>query len=164
MSHPIVKIKKIGLILVFVSLSQLFVQCEQSHFYQQQESVKNNWDKDTALEFDFEIKDTAMAYDFFLLSRNNNSYEYSNLYLITEFKNPGGEKFKDTLQYFLSYPDGEWIGKGNSLKELYLLYRENINFSDTGKYELKVWHGMRENQLVGIEDLSLIVDKKTRDE
>ena len=45
------------------------------------------------------------------------------------------------------------------MKELFLLYRENISLKDTGKYELKVRHGMRDENLIGIEDISLIVDK-----
>lgn len=151
------------LMLLLISLV-LFVQCDSPHFYQQQIPTNNNWDKSNALSFDFEIKDTLGIYDLFLLSRNNNEYEYSNLYLFTEMKFPNGEVFTDTLQYFLAYQDGEWIGDGGGLKELFLLYRENISLKDTGKYELKVRHGMREDNLVGIEDISLIVDKVKSDE
>ena len=73
---------------------------------------------------------------------------------------PTGEIYSDTLQYYLAFQDGEWVGTGNSLKELYLLYRENVSLKDTGVYKLSVWHGMREDKLIGIEDISLIVDKK----
>jgi len=155
--HPIVK--KISRIVAAVVIGMFLVECDSPHYYQQLESTKDNWDKDAALNFTFEVKDTVATYDFYLLSRNNNQYPYSNLYLITELRMPEGEKYRDTLQYFLAYPDGKWIGQGNSLKELYLLYRENISFKDTGKYKLQVWHGMREDRLIGIEDLSLIVEK-----
>lgn len=151
---------KIVKLIMIVTVAVLFIQCESPHFYQQQAATGESWDKDTALTYEFEIKDTAAKYDFYLLSRNNNEYKYSNLYLMTELKNPDGEKFTDTLQYFLSYPDGEWIGKGNSLKELFLLYRENVSLKDTGVYKLSVRQGMREDKLQGIEDLSLIIDKK----
>lgn len=147
-------------LIMTVTVAVLFIQCESPHFYQQQRSAGESWDKDSALIFEFEIKDTAAKYDFFLLNRNNNEYAYSNLYLLTELENPAGGKFTDTLQYFLSFPDGEWIGKGNSLKELFLLYRENVSLKDTGYYRLSVRQGMREDRLRGIEDLSLIIDKK----
>lgn len=163
MGHPTV-MKKISSLIPVLLSALFFVQCESPHYYQQQRSTGDNWDKDVSLDYEFEINDTAALYDFYLLSRNNNSYPYSNLYLITEFSNPEGDRFKDTLQYFLSYPDGEWIGSGNSLKELFLLYRENISFRDTGVYRLKVWQGMREDRLTGIEDISLIVDKKAKNE
>ena len=137
-----------------------FIQCDSPHFYQEQISTQNNWGKNAAVSFDFEVKDTVGKYDFFLLSRNNNEYPYSNLYLFTQLTTPKGETYRDTLQYYLAFQDGEWVGNGNSLKELYLLYRENVSLKDTGIYKLSVWHGMREESLIGIEDISLIVDKK----
>lgn len=151
---------KIHSLLLFLGILLLFIQCDSPHFYQQQVPTQNSWDKDAALSFDFKVSDTLGKYDFYLLSRNNNEYPYSNLYLFTQLTTPKGETYKDTLQYYLAFQDGEWVGTGNSLKELYLLYRENVSLKDTGMYKLSVWHGMREDKLTGIEDLSLIVDKK----
>jgi gliding motility-associated lipoprotein GldH len=159
-----IQMMKISKCLLISAFAFLFVQCDSPHFYQEQRSVHNNWNKDSAVSFQFEIKDTTQKYSFFLLSRNNNEYAYSNLYLFTELTSPAGEKFTDTLQYYLAFQDGEWVGKGNSLKELYLLYRENVSLKDTGKYQLSVKHGMREDNLKGIEDLSLIVDKNAQNE
>lgn len=163
MAHKTEEMKIKNLILILASFV-LFVQCDSPHFYQKQESVKDNWNKNSAVNYQFEVKDTAAKYDFFLLSRNNNQYPYSNLYLFTRLVTPKGEEFTDTLQYYLAFQDGEWVGKGNSLKELYLLYRENVSLKDTGTYKLSVWHGMREDNITGIEDLSLIVDKKSQNE
>src|SRR5690625_4036293 len=150
---------KINRLMLFLASLMFFVQCDSPHFYQQQESTKNNWNKSDALNFDFDVKDSPGVYDIFLLTRNNNEYEYSNLYLFTEMKLPSGEVFTDTLQYCLSYQDGDWIGVGGKLKELLLLYRENISLKDTGKYEVEVRDGMRDEKLIGIEEISLIVDK-----
>lgn len=153
---------KISNLLLFLCSLILLIQCDSPHFHQEQYGLKNNWDKADPAKFHFEIKDTADHYDFYLLSRNNNEYPYSNLYLFTQLKSPNGEVYTDTLQYYLAFQDGEWIGSGGSLKELFLMYRENVSIQDTGRYELSVWHGMREDQLVGIEDLSLIMDKSDR--
>lgn len=138
----------------------LFVQCDSPHFYQNQVSTQNNWDKNAAASFEFEVKDTVGRYNFYLVTRNNNEYPYSNIYLFTRMTAPKGEVFIDTLQYFLAFQDGEWVGTGSSLKEAYLVYREKVALKDTGKYKLQVWHGMRDDKLIGIEDISLIVDKK----
>lgn len=155
---------KISTLIPTLASLAFFVQCDSPHFYQKQIAVKDNWNKDSAVTYQFEVKDTARKYDLFLLSRNSNRYPYSNLYLFTKFTTPKGEEFTDTLQYYLAFQDGEWVGSGNSLKELYLLYRENVSLKDTGTYQLSVWHGMREDNLTGIEDLSLIVDKKSQNE
>lgn len=150
---------KISKFFLIVASALFFVQCDSPHYYQQQAPLNNNWNKDSAVKLEFTIKDTTANYDLYLLSRNNDEFPFSNLYLFTELTTPKGEKFTDTLQYYLAYQDGEWVGSGNRLKELYLLYREKIPLKDTGQYKLSVWHGMRENQLIGIEDISLIVDK-----
>lgn len=155
-----IKMTKISIYAILITAFLLFTQCESPHFYQEQKSVGSDWNKDSVLTFNFEIIDTASQYNFLFLSRNNNEYPYSNFYIFTKLVNPKGEEFTDTLQYYLAFQDGEWIGKGQNLKELYLVYRENISLKDTGKYKLFVWHGMREENLKGIEDISLIVDKK----
>ncbi len=150
---------KINLYGIFIVVCFFFTQCESPHFYQEQKPVGKEWNKDSALTFNFEIKDTAQHYNFLFLSRNSNDYPYSNFYIFTKLVNPKGEEFIDTLQYYLAFPDGEWIGKGQNLKELYLVYRENASLKDTGQYKLSVWHGMRDENLIGIKDISLIVDK-----
>lgn len=150
---------EISKIVLLAGLLLIFVQCDSPHYYEDQVSVKNSWNYKAPVNFKFEVNDSVGKYDFYLLSRNNNEYPYSNLYLFTKLTNPHGETFSDTLQYFLAFKDGEWVGTGRNLKELYLLYRENVPLQDTGTYMLTVWQGMRDENLVGIEDISLIVDK-----
>jgi gliding motility-associated lipoprotein GldH len=151
---------KINKLLLLLASLTVFVQCDSPHFYQEQVATGNNWEKSAPAYFEFEVKDTIGKYDFYFLTRNSNEYAYSNLYLFTKMTTPNGDSFTDTLQYYLAFQDGEWVGKGNSLKELYLMYRENLSMKDTGTYKLSVWHGMRDDKLIGIEDISLIVDKK----
>lgn len=150
---------KHSLYVLVLTVCFFFIQCDSPHYYQEQKSVGKGWDKDLALTYNFEIKETTASYDFSFVSRNNNDYPYANLYIFTKLVDPKGQEFSDTLQYYLAFQDGEWIGKGNNLKELYLVYRENVSLKDTGMYKLSVWHGMRDEKLIGIEDLSLIVDK-----
>lgn len=154
------RMMKINSLMGVLVSCMLFVQCDSPHFYQNQVSTQNNWDKNAAASFEFEVKDTVGRYNFYLVTRNNNEYPYSNIYLFTRMTDPKGEVFIDTLQYFLAFQDGEWVGTGSSLKEAYLVYREKVALKDTGKYKLQVWHGMRDDKLIGIEDISLIVDKK----
>lgn len=140
----------------------IFTQCDSPHEYQEQKSIGEKWNKDKSITFNFEVKDTAGTYNLSFLTRNTNDYPYANLYILTKLIDPKGQEFTDTLQYYLAFQDGEWIGKGKNLKELYLVYRENVSLKDTGNYKLSVWHGMRDNDLIGIEDISLIVDKNKK--
>lgn len=155
------EMKKISLYSVLIAAFLFFTQCESPHYYQEQKSV-SKWNKDAAVTFNFEVKDTTEAYNLSFLTRNTNDYPYANFYIFTKLIDPKGQEFTDTLQYYLAFQDGEWIGKGKNLKELYLVYRENVSLKDTGNYKLSVWHGMRDENLIGIEDISLIVDKNKK--
>lgn len=138
----------------------LFTSCESKHFYQETKDIKNDWSSKKPIEFTFNVKDSTLSKaNLGFVLRNNTAYEYSNIYLFTEFTDPKGHKMVDTLQYYIANPDGTWIGKGMNTKEMLLVYRENLPIKDTGNYKLKVWHGMRTGKLKGIEDISLIVDQ-----
>ena len=103
----------------------------------------------------------------FINIRNDNSFEFSNLFLITELEYPDGNTLKDTLEYAMAEPTGEWLGKGfGSGKESKLWYKESIVFPDSGVYKVKVTHAMRKNGdvegisiLDGITDIGLEIEK-----
>lgn len=92
--------------------------------------------------------------------RNNELYEYSNLYLIVKTEYPDNRLVTDTLQYEMATPEGKWLGYGfSAVKESKLWYKENFTFSKKGKYVVKIEQAMRkigENE--GIERLSGITE------
>lgn len=125
------------------------------------------WNKDNVLEFSFSEPDTILEYNMFINVRNDNTFPYSNLFLITSLNTPEGEVLQDTLEYNMALPDGTWLGKGSgSLKENKLWYKENIVFPNSGVYTLEVSHAMRKNgnvqgviSLEGITDVGLEITK-----
>lgn len=125
------------------------------------------WNKDDVLEFRFSETDTLQKYNMFINVRNDNTFPYSNLFLITSLNTPEGEVLQDTLEYNMALPDGTWLGKGSgSLKENKLWYKENIVFPSSGVYTLEVSHAMRKNgnvqgvvALEGITDVGLEITK-----
>ena len=125
------------------------------------------WNKDDVLEFTFSELDTVQPYDIFINVRNDDSFPYSNLFLITALSTPEGEVLQDTLEYTMALPDGTWLGKGSgSLKENKLWYKENIVFPNSGVYTLEVSHAMRKNgnvqgviSLEGITDVGVEITK-----
>lgn len=125
------------------------------------------WNKDQVLEFSFSEMDTLKSYNMFINIRNDNTFPYSNLFLITSLNTPAGEVLQDTLEYDMALPDGTWLGKGSgNLKENKLWYKENIVFPASGVYTLEVSHAMRKNgnvqgviALKGITDVGLEITK-----
>lgn len=128
---------------------------------------KGKWRMDDVAHFEFSGMDTTVTYNMFINIRNDNTFPFSNLFLITELEHPDGNTVKDTLEYKMAEPTGEWLGKGlGSVKENKLWYRENIVFPKTGVYKVNVSHAMRKNGdvqglnvLEGITDVGLEIEK-----
>ncbi|MEM9647583.1 MAG: gliding motility lipoprotein GldH [Bacteroidota bacterium] len=128
------------------------------------------WEIDKTMDFEFSQLDSVQNHHMFISIRNDNTFEFSNLFLITELEHPDGNTIKDTLEYKMAEPTGEWLGKGvGSIKENKLWYRENIVFPDSGVYKLRVAHAMRKNGevdgvhiLKGITDVGLEIEKSTQ--
>lgn len=139
----------------------LFVSCDSSILTSEYRATGDGkWDKDAVLEFTFSELDTVKTHNIFINLRNDETYEFSNIFLIAELNYPNGASVKDTLEYDMTMPDGEWLGKGSgSIKENKLWYKENIVFPVKGVYTLKIGHAMRKNGAVkGIIDLDGITD------
>lgn len=123
-------------------------------------TTSGNWEKDAIIAFKLSELDSLQPYNVFINLRNDENYAYSNIFLIAELGYPDGSSVKDTLEYEMTLPDGEWLGKGNgSIKENKLWYKENIVFPIKGVYNLKISQAMRKNGKVeGIVDLEGITD------
>lgn len=154
--------------LFFVLAITLLTSCNSNVVISEYRSLNGaSWNRDEVLKFSFSEVDTIHAYDMFINVRNDNTFPYSNLFLITSLTTPEGEVLQDTLEYNMALPDGTWLGKGSgSLKENKLWYKENIVFPNSGVYTLEVSHAMRKNgnvqgviSLEGITDVGLEITK-----
>ncbi len=128
------------------------------------------WRKDNLIKFTFSDMDTITPHNMFINIRNDETFPFSNLFVIAELASPNGETVKDTLEYEMALPDGQWLGKGyGSIKENKLWYRENIVFPSSGVYTIQISHAMRKNgnvdgvvDLEGITDVGIQIEKSNR--
>jgi len=138
----------------------LLASCNTNTIKSEYRSLKDGvWNKDNVLQFSFEEMDTVQAHDIFINVRNDNTFPYSNLFLIAALTTPEGEVIKDTLEYTMALPDGTWLGKGSgSIKENKLWYKEDIVFSSSGVYTIDVSQAMRKNGnvsgIIGLEGIT----------
>lgn len=147
--------------LFFIVLFSTMLSCSEALVKSEFQSTDNgSWAKDDVIEFTFSKMDSLQKYGMFINVRNDNSFSYNNLFLIAELNFPDGEVVTDTLEYEMALPDGTWLGKGyGSIKENKLWYKENIVFSTTGVYTLRLAHAMRKNGKVnGVENLEGVTD------
>ncbi|WP_112379763.1 gliding motility lipoprotein GldH [Flagellimonas maritima] len=152
-------------------LSITFISCNNTMVFSDYTAIDNGqWTMDNALTFNFSELDSVQPHNMFINIRNDNTFQFNNLFLITELEYPDGNTTKDTLEYKMAKPSGEWLGKGfGSIKENKLWYQEKIVFRDTGVYKVNIVHAMRKNGdvdgihiLDGITDVGLEIEKSTQ--
>lgn len=146
----------------------LLSACNSTIVESKYKATKNGvWSKDNVINFSFSAPDTLNRHNIFINLRNDNTFPYSNLFLISELSFPNGTTIKDTLEYEMAMPNGKWLGKGNgSIKENKLWYKENIVFPESGVYTLQLSQAMRKNgsvdgviNLEGITDVGFQIEK-----
>ncbi len=144
------------------------VSCDDSIVKSDFKATTNgSWNRDSIVEFNFSGLDTLQSHQMFINIRNDNTFPYSNLFLIAALEYPNGDTVTDTLEYLMAQPDGTWLGKGHgSIKENKLWYKENIVFPSSGVYTLRLSHAMRKNgnvegdvNLEGITDVGFEIVK-----
>ncbi|KQC31749.1 gliding motility lipoprotein GldH [Flagellimonas eckloniae] len=152
-------------------LAICLVSCNSNLVFSDYEPMANGkWNLDETVHFQFSELDSIEPYNMFINIRNDNTFPFSNLFLIAELEYPNGETIKDTLEYKMSEPSGEWLGQGlGSIKENKLWFHEKIVFPDSGVYKVSIAHAMRKNgdvdgihTLEGITDVGLEIEKSTQ--
>lgn len=113
--------------------------------------------------FDVPITDTIKSNSIFFTIRNGSSYPFRNIFLFVTTASPDGKKITDTLQYNLADEKGKWYGRGfGDIHELKLPYKSNVYFPLKGTYVFKIQHGMRVENLKGVYDIGLRIEKVSK--
>jgi len=145
----------------------LLISCNDNSGFNLYKSIgAKGWKINKKVFFEFDITDTINQKNLFINIRNNNNYEFSNLYLITELSFPNKTKVVDTLQYKMADEVGRFLGSGfTEVKDNKLFYKENKVFPMSGKYNLTIRHAMRKNGeikaiefLKGIQDIGFSIE------
>jgi gliding motility-associated lipoprotein GldH len=118
------------------------------------------WKLMDILHFRIPITDTVNSNNVFFTVRTGSSYPFRNIYLFVTTTSPEGKSITDTLQYNLADEKGKWYGKGfGDIHELALPYKSNVYFPVKGTYHFKIQHGMRVEDLNGVYDFGLRIEK-----
>lgn len=118
------------------------------------------WELLNIPSFRVPIDDTLKSNNVIFKIRTGSSYPFRNIYLFVQTKSPDGKSITDTLEYFLADEKGKWYGKGfGDIHELNLPYKSNVYFPVRGTYEFSIQHGMRIEDLNGVYDFGLKIEK-----
>tara|TARA_B100000795_G_scaffold99911_1_gene73491 strand:+ start:22672 stop:23160 length:489 start_codon:yes stop_codon:yes gene_type:complete len=152
-------------------LASIFISCGDNAVAGDTLAIQEDtWRVKDAAVFEFPALDSLKQYDTFVTIRNNNTYPFSNLFLIVSLHYPHGKVRVDTLEYKMARPDGTWLGTGiGAIKENKLSYKENFIFKEAGNYALHISHAVRNNGdaqgvsiLEGITDIGYSIEESKR--
>jgi len=139
----------------------LLLSCNSNVVYTNSQAMAGEtWKLMDMASFNVSITDTLHGNNVFFTIRNGSSYPFRNIYLFASTTSPDGKKITDTLQYNLADEKGKWYGRGfGDIHELNLPYKSNVFFPLKGTYVFKIQHGMRTENLNGVYDFGLRIEK-----
>ena len=134
-----------------------FFSCDQNRLFDKYQTIPNQWDKDSLINFDFDLE--ADTYNTFINVRTDKTYKFNNLFLIVTVSDSTQTVIKDTLEYKMADSKGMLLGKQFlNTYENKLWHKENLVF-EKGKYTISIQHAMRKiNQIDGLKLLDGIIN------
>lgn len=148
------------LALLFLPLALCLAACDGTVYYAEYEDVdENGWLPADSVAFDVNVEDTNLIFNFLVEVRNTVSYPYSNTFFFINTTFPDGSMARDTMEYPLADPSGEWYGKrsGRYVDTRYF-FRRNVRFPMQGNYHFAITNGMRDSAIVGLSHIGFRVE------
>lgn len=141
----------------FLLLFFIFTACESNTIYHSYlHPSDEGWGKKDTLTFKAPIKDSLATYSINVEIRNKADYPYSNIFLFVSHNTKDSATFiTDTIEYTLADKHGNWTGTGwgnlyqSSTKYTFIAPRRKGNLT------IKIAHAMREETLLGINDVGV---------
>ena len=158
---------KIKILLVFI-FTVIFLGCNDNIIYREFINLGNSWslNKKARFTIDKTFFNIENEYDIYIHLRNNNEYQYNNIFLIGSIKDSINIIEKDTLEYAMADSEGRWLGKGfSSLKESKLWWKSKFRFPEVNTLTFEIQQATRKNgsqyqdkELKGIIDIGLSLE------
>ena len=155
------KLKSKYLLLLSFALIVIASACQDKRVYENYIDIpKHSWHKEHIAQFEVEITDSIQLHNIYVNIRNTGKYPFSNLWLFVKQTNPEGQIIEDRFECHLADETGEWFGSGfGDIFDLQLLYKPSIVFTKPGTYIIEMTHGMRTEELPGIVNVGLKLEK-----
>lgn len=134
----------------------------------------HQWQSKVKPQFTFQLKDTAVSYQLYVILRHNNQYKYNNLWVNLWAKSPADTLQKLSLELPLASKEG-WLGIGmddvfehririgdEAAKFSFLKpAADGFVFTHPGEYTFTLEQIMRDDPLPNVMDVGLRLEKKT---
>lgn len=154
------------LLLCLATCALYLTACQTIDLYEKSVSIPgHSWENSFKPSFTFTIKDTAVAYQVFLVLRHNDKYNFNNIYVNVATQQPGRDTTQ-TAKYDLRLATNEegWLASG--MDDIYehriplTPTGQEFYFKKTGDYTFSIEQIMRENPLDNVLNVGLRLEKK----
>ena len=163
------------LCLQLIACSLQLSSCNTIDLYEKVVPVPaHQWQSSFKPQFTFQIKDTSVPYQLYVLLRHNNQYKYNNIWINLWAKAPADTAQKLSLELPLANKEG-WLGTGmddlfehrilvGGEVERYSFVRptaDGFRFAKPGEYTFTIEQIMPEDPLPDVLNIGLRLEKKT---
>jgi gliding motility-associated lipoprotein GldH len=147
--------------VIILTFFLLLISCNNNVVYTNSQTIAGEtWNLMDIRTFKVPVSDTINSHDITFTIRSGPSFPFRNIFLFVSTTSPEGRKITDTLEYTLADEKGKWYGRGlGDIHELNLPYKSNVYFPLKGTYEFRIQHGMRIENLKGVYDFGLRIEK-----
>ncbi|HYO21001.1 MAG TPA: gliding motility lipoprotein GldH [Flavisolibacter sp.] len=150
--------------LQLIACSLLLSSCDTIDLYEKVVPIpKHQWQNDYKPGFVFNIRDTAVPYQLYLIVRHNNKYRYNNIWVNLSAKSPADTVQNFKLELPLANKEG-WLGSGmDDIFEhriAFALAPAKFPFNRAGDYQFTLQQIMRDNPLEHIMNVGIRIEKK----
>lgn len=138
-----------------------FSACDNARVYEKYFPVsEQEWKLNDKKTFAVEVNDTTQAYNLYINIRHTEAYPYSNLWVKLSMKDPAGKEQSQRIGFTLAEPGGRWLGTG--LGDIYddrFPVMQKVQLPKAGTYQFIVQHDMRMDNVPGIMDVGIRLEK-----
>ena len=135
--------------------------------FREDQNTPNGWRLDQPAVFTIQ-EDITSPVDLYIHLRNDQTYPFSNIFLVATVKSKDSLIESDTLEYAMAKSNGEWLGTGfSSVKESKLRWKENWQTQLTSPITIEIAQANRVSgrekaaaQLAGIVSVGLSINAR----
>lgn len=152
---------RIDSLILFMLVIMLISACDRNKLFEENTNLNDKvWRIEDTISFRVVVRDTSSYHNILINIRNEGNYPYRNLYLFVHVTSPTGASVTDTLDIELADARGKWNGSG--LGDMFFLqvpYKTKIRFPVPGLYSFSIIQGMRKDDLKGIRNVGIRIEK-----
>lgn len=148
---------------ISIYLICLCFSCTTLDTFEKNISIPNHaWDSDFKPDIEFEIKDTGIRYNIFVVIRHTDAYRYNNIWINIYMQFPEDTIRKQQLDIRLATDDRGWLGSGmdDIFEHRVLVTKEPQYLRTPGTYKFRLENIMRENPLEYVMNVGIRVEKE----